>query len=577
MTNITDIIKNMFQYSENNNSENKEDTNNTDTATAEVETNERDDDEEDDDEDNENGDDDDGDDDGDDDEEDDEDNENGDDGDDEGDDDNEAYDEDEDEETETDVQINENNEDVHDGDNHDEETNPDDTIEDPIEDPIEEHDKEDATLEYPPDENDGDDEKDDEETNPDTGTNTDAETNFDDDTIADHETPYDQFLMEDDDDSEEEDASEEEDDDMEEENEEDELTILPIPMNPSVKHIYSEKAYYYELEDILDKSPLTIDLKGDNSPIDYYLYMYILVNNRDVNPYLLCLLEYDEDNKLYQFPQIQYTPYSIKTAQDEKDNVHEIEINNLCFTKILSVFHITETNIHDDQLFGDDEYLMKSVLQHNSKQIIPIRTDDYVKYLTTPSNDANTIMNLSQYYSSNDKTKPPQYVWCSLDEIMRKKKVYNNTIHSDVYELFLKNKMYHTIRDDNMSIAETPRMMYSCYIPENTRQNEFITERNNNTLLPNMSSYENYGDLYFFSDDLLHMDDYQSIYIYSIPRYIVFLGTASILGDNELITSFHENQLPYNSVRFSYEINTLSGHETTTIVGVVSPELFYNF
>ena len=155
--------------------------------------------------------------------------------------------------------------------------------------------------------------------------------------------------------------------------------------------------------------------------------------------------------------------------------------------------------------------------------------------------------------------------------------MYNNTIHSDVYELFLKNKMYHTIRDDNMSIAETPRMMYSCYIPENTRQNEFITERNNNTLLPNMSSYENYGDLYFFSDDLLHTDDYQSIYIYSIPRYIVFLGTASILGDNELITSFHENQLPYNSVRFSYEINTLSGHETTTIVGVVSPELFYSF
>ena len=373
------------------------------------------------------------------------------------------------------------------------------------------------------------------------------------------------------------------DDDIEdgtiEENDENENRDIPIPMHPSLHHIYSENAYYYELEDVLEKSPLSIDLKGDNSPIDYYLYMYILVNNRDINPYILCLLEYNEENKLYQFPQIQYTPYTIKIQNDEKeDNVHEIEINNLCFSKVTSVFNITDTDIHDDKLFEENEYLMKSILQHNSKQIIPIRTDNYVKYLTVNPNDT-VITNLSQYYSSNNTTEPPRYAWCSLDEIMRKKKVYNHNIHPDVYELFLKNKMYHTIRDENMATVEIPRMMYSCFIPKKTTthdQNEFITERNSNKLLPNMSQYDTYGDMYFFSDDLLHHEDYQSIY--SIPRYIVFLGYTSIVGNNnQLITELNNNELIYSSVRFSYDINTFTGNKTTTIVGVVSPELFYSF
>jgi len=381
------------------------------------------------------------------------------------------------------------------------------------------------------------------------------------------------------------------DESKEDESEYDDENLNTISFNhPSIQHIYSNRAYYYELEEKLQNSPLKIELKGDNVPIDYYLYMYIIVNNRDINPYIICLLEYNETMENYQFPKITYTPYYAKPKKDraeykrteeeeEEEDNHAIEINNLCFSKLSSVFTINETDIHDNELFQEDDYLMNSILQHNFNNIIPIRSDSYVQYLKSNSND-NTVTNLSQYYSTSDKNKPPQYVWCSLDEIMRKKRVYNHTIHPDVYELFSKNKMYHTILDENHSTVEIPRMMYSCFIPK--KKTEFITDKYSYSLLPIMSQYKNYGDMYFFSDDLLHIDDYQ--YIFKISRYIVFIGEIGITvkddnneNNDTLITELNDNELIYNSVRFPYKINTVSGKKNTTIIGVVSSEFFYNF
>ena len=414
------------------------------------------------------------------------------------------------------------------------------------------------------------------------------ENESDDDIYGDDEINDDSIINDYENEIESESESESEEDesqnDTSEEDDENDTSLSWV--NPSVQHIYSNKPYYYELEATIHNSPLTLELKGEDTPIEYYLYMYIIVNNRDKPPYILCLLEYHDNMEIYNFPKISYTPYHSKQTVNEEhehkeDDNHTIEINNLCFSKLSSVFTINETDIHDNNLFQEDEYLMKNILHHNSNNIIPIRCDSYVQYLKSNATD-KSITNLSQFYSTNDKNKPPQYAWCSLDELKRKQRVYNHAIHLDVYDLFSKHKLYYTIYDENHSIVEIPQMMYSCHISK--KNMKFTTETEESSLLPKMSQYKDYGDMYFFSDDLLDKNEN----IYKIPRYIVFIGETGMVGTNDdkgddngnddsLVNDLNENDLIYSSVKFPYTIQTESNKEKTTIVGVVSPEWFYNF
>ena len=346
----------------------------------------------------------------------------------------------------------------------------------------------------------------------------------------------------------------------------------------SVIHSITNAPYYYLLE---TKPPMYLQteftrIDETKGPIDYYLYFYVIVNNR-IHPYILTLLEYDTNQKMYNFPKIQYNPYAMKSPQKNGDNndndnedesvytpsdVHSVEINNLCFSRIADIFTIDEENVHDD---FDDDMVMSNTFQYKSNSFISIRADHYTKYLTVPDNQKPTLTNW--FFSQSTQKK---YIWCSLDEILKNKSLYGEKIHPNVLDLFQdkNNKEFTTIQDDKGETVEIPIVLYPCTWSSKTNTFTTMTCKNghNNKQPFGIIHHDKHGPMYFFSEEIID-DSPKADPQKPLSRYIVFRGNVPMDLEDSDSRENTSNEIVYTSVRFPYK--------NTFVQGVISTDLFY--
>jgi len=353
----------------------------------------------------------------------------------------------------------------------------------------------------------------------------------------------------------------------------------------SVVHSITDKPYYYLLETNPPKNlTSSFDIQS-NDPINYYMFLYILANNR-MHPYVLYLLEFNKEYNMYHFPKVQYQPYNMKTkslvekengekmdndtADDEStspsipdspEEVHKIEINNLCFSQIAKIFSIDEESLINNESFDQEEgdFIMKNTFQYKANHYITLRADNYLQYLDMKPQKVNTLS--GWFFSQPDKEK---YVWCTVDEIKHDSTLYGgHRIHPDVIDLLKdpKNKPFSTIQDEDQKPVESPRVMYPCVWSSKKNGFEPIeVEKPVQFESYTISQHPQHGSLYFFSDEPLGENSNQ--------RFIVFDGEIPVeSGSSEKSTDDQDTQSIYTSIRFPYE--------NTTVQGVLSPDYFY--
>ena len=305
-----------------------------------------------------------------------------------------------------------------------------------------------------------------------------------------------------------------------------------------------------------------------------------------MHPYVLYLLEFNKEYNMYHFPKVQYQPYNMKTkslvekengekmdndtADDEStspsipdspEEVHKIEINNLCFSQIAKIFSIDEESLINNDTFDQEEgdFIMKNTFQYKSNHYITLRADNYLQYLDMKPQKVNTLS--GWFFSQPDKEK---YVWCTVDEIKHDSTLYGgHRIHPDVIDLLKdpKNKPFSTIQDEDQKPVESPRVMYPCVWSSKKNGFEPIeVEKPVQFESYTISQHPQHGSLYFFSDEPLGKNSNQ--------RFIVFDGQIPVeSGSSEKSGDDQDTQLIYTSIRFPYE--------NTTIQGVLSPDYFY--
>ena len=372
---------------------------------------------------------------------------------------------------------------------------------------------------------------------------------------------------------------------------------MPSPLTEvSVIHSINEKPYYYLLETNPPKNLVsTFNIESDEI-IEYSLFLYVLANNK-MYPYVLCLLEFDKQYNMYHFPKIQYKPYTIKTksiVQNENENenengekdadsdkdsissasipdspeeVHKIEINNLCFSQIAEIFSIDEESLMNSDSFDPDntDFIMKNTFQYKSNHYITIRADNYLQYLDLKPQKVNTLS--GWFFSQPSKEK---YVWCTVEDLKRDSTLRGgHRIHPDVLDLFhdAQNKPFSTIVNEEQKEVENPRTMYPCKWESKT--NEFLSIDLSKEQFK-ISQHPKHGFLYFFSDEPLAKNN-------NTLQYIVFDGRLPYIetkskssgetSTDDTDADADDSNPVYTSIRFSYK--------NTTIQGVLSQDYFY--
>lgn len=327
------------------------------------------------------------------------------------------------------------------------------------------------------------------------------------------------------------------------------MVYVLASQEPSATHIFNEKPYYY-LTDSQSQFIPEFD-SVDREPVNYYLYLYILCNNTNYDPYLSCMLQYDEQSKMYNFPSFTYKPIALDDNQ-----THDTYILNMCYDIIYPLFDIHETDVTEEFLDYSKECFKGSYYYENmSHGYIAFNVEKFIAYLKGPSKT------LSEHFHKQDKT--PKYSWAILDEIVNQKKIHNIGIHPDVRDTFDNYEWIKDIRNEENEVTEIPKMLYSCIVKKNKIDTK-LTEKEQRRLLPPKSNINGLDNVYVFIDSV---DDAQYSEIFSVPRYAVFLGNMKKL-DNETIDENILN-LPFHSFQMKIK--------DQTIYAVTNGERIYKF
>ena len=299
-------------------------------------------------------------------------------------------------------------------------------------------------------------------------------------------------------------------------NQEAKMVYVLASQEPSTTHIFNDKPYYY-LTDSQSQFIPEFD-SVENEPINYYLYLYIVCNNTNYDPYLSCMLQYDEQSKMYNFPSFTYKPIALDDEQ-----THDTYILNMCYDIIYPLFNIDETNVTDEFLdYSKDCFKGSYYYENMSHGYIAFNVEKFIAYLKGPSKT------LSDHFHKQDKT--PKYSWAILDEIVNQKKIHNIGIHPDVRDTFDNYEWIKDIRNEENEVTEIPKMLYSCIVKKNKIETK-LTEKEQRRMLPPKSNISGLDNVYAFIESI---DDAQYSEIFNVPRYVIFLGNMKKM-DNETI------------------------------------------
>ena len=314
--------------------------------------------------------------------------------------------------------------------------------------------------------------------------------------------------------------------------------------DPTSLHIFSNKPYYY-LSDY--QTEFTPDFEIiNNDTITYYLYLYIVCNNTNYDPYLSCVLQYNEKSESYTFPKITYNPYNLND-----DETHDVYIQNMCYDIIYPLFDIEETQVTEEFIDYTKDCFKGSLYYEGMKHgYIGFNVEKFIHYLRGQS------QNLSQHFHKDQSI--PKYTWVCLDEI-RNKRVYNVSIDSVVIDTFEENKWLCEIKNSKDEVTDVPKMLYSCILKKNKIETT-MADADKKKLLPPVTDHKELGRLRYFVDEL-NEDDYKNAF--KMPRYIVFLGDVKVIDniekEGDIVNAFQKEKMRVTSIQFKKEKRNMYG------------------
>ena len=333
--------------------------------------------------------------------------------------------------------------------------------------------------------------------------------------------------------------------------EEDKNIYILSEQEPTSIQMFTHNPHYY-LTDAQTRFSPDIEIL-DSNPINYFLYIYILCNNTNFDPYLACLLQYDEPSKSYTFPKIKYEPISLKDGE-----THDVYIKNMCYEIIYPLFQIEEIHVTSEFIEHTKDCFKGSMLYDGMEHgYLCFNAEKFIRYLK------GDYKNLSEHF--HKKEEIPGYTWACMYEIVTTNRVNNVAIHSDVIDTFREYDWLRDIKNKQNENTELPMMLYGCKI-KNNKIDQTMTDSEKKKFLPPVSNFSIFKKVRFFTNELTTKQG-----AFQMPRYIVFLGKLKSIEDDVTKKTVFEDKemLNINSVTFKLE--------NVALYGVFSSDCMYKF
>jgi hypothetical protein len=186
--------------------------------------------------------------------------------------------------------------------------------------------------------------------------------------------------------------------------------------------------------------------------VTFSMFVYVLCNNTYCDPYIACMMAYDESLKAYRFPQIVY-----EAAVDVE---HDKDLRSKCFELLYPLLNVTPETIDEDIIERTQRsfqgFLYKTDAKHGC---IGIDVGEFIPFL----NKTSTASTLSEYFHNtlHPKDEIPLYSWAIMDEIMDRKAIYNVPVDPKATEWIKENPAAYTLIDEAHRETQLPKMLFS--------------------------------------------------------------------------------------------------------------------
>ena len=220
-----------------------------------------------------------------------------------------------------------------------------------------------------------------------------------------------------------------------------------VPLDtPTLYHLHSEAPYYHVPS---FQQNMTLE---PGQTVTFSMFVYVLCNNTYCDPYIACMMAYDESLKAYRFPQIVY-----EAAVDVE---HDTDLRSKCFELLYPLLNVTPETIDEDIIERTQRSFQGFLYKTDSKHgCIGIDVGEFIPFL----NKTSTASTLSEYFHNtlHPKDEIPLYSWAIVDEIMDRKAIYNVPVDPKATEWLKENPAAYTLIDEAHRETQLPKMLFS--------------------------------------------------------------------------------------------------------------------
>lgn len=310
-------------------------------------------------------------------------------------------------------------------------------------------------------------------------------------------------------------------------------------------HKFSEKPYYFLTDHRYTKN-ISLD---ENVTYNIQLFIHLLCNNTENDPYILFIQEFNKNNNDYNIPKFSYN-LQIHTKKED-GFVDTTDLNNKIKEFVFNIFNISpeQMNEHSVSEINNSIY---GFYKKDTNIIVGINGIPYVDMLT------NDTPLLSHFFYKNIEDNVPKYCSSTIKNVLEFKEFYKKPINTECENMLRSNKWLWEIKNDKGSTTELPVIMFSSKIKEN----KIDIDKLNNAILP--YRYE-FGNLYMytFSNEISFKKELFEKK--EIQEYVIFKNNCLNEDLNSINKIWEDNS--YNSLEFS--LNKLK------CLGIISHKFFH--
>jgi hypothetical protein len=283
------------------------------------------------------------------------------------------------------------------------------------------------------------------------------------------------------------------------------LRVDPSIYEPEVysqtSYIFNGQEYNYLDEDMMNKD---FQLHLGNKSSVYKINMCIFkINDECKEPFLEYYIELN--NKKMMFPN-----FELDTLTLDKDNINDA-FEEQCYSFFQKISN-TKADLTSKIYRGFLEEGVNNLYVFFDSTYLDLKTDD-------------------------------THFWGILDEIANEKRIYDNTLDSDISNLVQNHEFIAYIKDKNGDRINMPCCLYLCKLNENGEYTNVYYQENENvvstkSLYEEKIDHETFGYHYYFTTDPIHKEN-----IENIKRFSVFIDNSLyVLNINKNI-----NDIEFNS------------------------------